>query len=334
MITDPLDRPLHDLRISVTDRCNFRCTYCMPKEVFGRAYKFLDRDEILSLEEIARVAGIAVGLGVEKVRLTGGEPTVRKGLTDLIRMLDAIDGLRDLTMTTNGTRLREMATELRDAGLQRLTISLDSLDDATFRSMNDVDFPVSQVLDGIQAAHDAGFSPIKLNVVARRGMNESSITEIPRRFHGPDYIVRFIEFMDVGATNGWRLDDVVPASEILERLNAEIPIEPADPNYRGEVAKRWRFKDGSGEIGVISSVTRPFCGDCTRLRLSADGKLYTCLFAVRGHDLRTPLRSNATDEDIAALLTKTWAARKDRYSEQRTAGTPDLPKVEMSYIGG
>ncbi|MEO6197805.1 MAG: GTP 3',8-cyclase MoaA [Dehalococcoidia bacterium] len=332
--TDTLNRPLHDLRISVTDRCNFRCTYCMPKEVFGRAYKFLDRDEVLSLEEIARVARIAVGLGVEKVRLTGGEPTVRRGLTDLIRMLAGIDGLRDLTMTTNGTRLREMAAELRDAGLHRITVSLDSLDDAVFRSMNDVDFPVSQVLEGIEAARNAGFSPIKLNVVARRGINEASITEIPRRFHGPDYVVRFIEFMDVGATNGWRLDDVIPAAEILERLHAEMPIEPADPHYRGEVAKRWRFKDGSGEVGVISSVTQPFCGDCTRARLSADGKLYTCLFAVRGHDLRTPLRSNATDEEIAATLTKIWTARKDRYSEQRTAGTPDLPKVEMSYIGG
>jgi cyclic pyranopterin phosphate synthase len=306
----------------------------MPKEVFGRAYKFLDRDEVLSLEEIARVAKIAVGLGVEKVRLTGGEPTVRRGLTDLVRMLAGIDGLRDLTMTTNGTRLREMAAELREAGLHRLTVSLDSLDDETFRSMNDVDFPVSQVLEGIEAAHEAGFSPIKLNVVARHGMNESSITEIPRRFRGPDYIVRFIEFMDVGATNGWRLDDVVPAAEILERLNAEMPIEPADPNYRGEVARRWRFKDGIGEVGVISSVTQPFCGDCTRLRLSADGKLYTCLFAIRGHDLRTPLRSGASDEQIAERIGGIWTARKDRYSEQRTAGTPGLPKVEMSYIGG
>jgi cyclic pyranopterin phosphate synthase len=306
----------------------------MPKEVFGRAYKFLDRDEILSLEEIARVARVFVGLGVEKIRLTGGEPTVRRGLTDLIRMLAGIDGLRDLTMTTNGTRLREMAAELRDAGLRRITVSLDSLDDAVFRSMNDVDFPVSQVLEGIEAAHNAGFSPIKINVVARRGVNEASITEIPHRFRGPDYIVRFIEFMDVGATNGWRLDDVVPAAEILARLNAEMPIEPADPNYRGEVAKRWRFKDGGGEIGVISSVTQPFCGDCTRARLSADGKLYTCLFAVRGHDLRTRLRSEATDEDLAAHLRTLWSKRTDRYSEQRTAGTPDLPKVEMSYIGG
>jgi cyclic pyranopterin phosphate synthase len=306
----------------------------MPAEVFGRDYKFLDREEILSLEEIARVARIAAGLGVEKVRLTGGEPTVRRGLTDLVHMLSRTEGIRDLTMTTNGTRLREMAVELRDAGLHRLTVSLDSLDDTVFRSMNDVDFPVEKVLEGIQAAHDAGFSPIKINVVARRGMNEDSIIDIPRRFRGKDYIVRFIEFMDVGATNGWRLDDVIPAAEIIKRLNAEMPIEPTDPNYRGEVAKRWRFQDGSGEVGVISSVTQPFCGDCTRLRLSADGKLYTCLFAIRGHDLRTPLRSDATDEEIAAFLTKTWTARKDRYSELRTAGTPDLPKVEMSYIGG
>jgi cyclic pyranopterin phosphate synthase len=306
----------------------------MPKEVFGRDYKFLARDEILTFEEITRVARVAVSLGVEKIRLTGGEPTVRNGLPDLVRMLAAIDGLRDLTMTTNATLLPTLAAPLREAGLSRITASLDSLDDQTFRAMNDVDFPVSRVLDGIEAARAAGFSPIKINTVVRRGINESSITDLPRRFSGPDYIVRFIEYMDVGHTNGWKLDDIIPAAEIVERLDAANPIEPADPNYRGEVARRWRFKDGSGEVGVIASVTQPFCGDCTRLRLSADGNLYTCLFAIKGHDLRTPLRTGATDEDLAAQLTGIWTARKDRYSELRTANTPDLPKVEMSYIGG
>jgi cyclic pyranopterin phosphate synthase len=306
----------------------------MPKEVFGRDYKFLARDEILTFEEITRVARVAVSLGVEKIRLTGGEPTVRNGLPDLVRMLAAIDGLRDLTMTTNATLLPTLAAPLREAGLSRITASLDSLDDQTFRAMNDVDFPVSRVLDGIEAARAAGFSPIKINAVIRRGINESAITDLPRHFSGPDYIVRFIEYMDVGHTNGWKLDDIIPAAEIVERLDAANPIEPADPNYRGEVARRWRVKDGSGEVGVIASVTQPFCGDCTRLRLSADGNLYTCLFAIKGHDLRTPLRTGATDEDLAAQLTGIWTARKDRYSELRTANTPDLPKVEMSYIGG
>jgi cyclic pyranopterin phosphate synthase len=334
-VLDTLSRPLRDLRISVTDRCNFRCTYCMPKEVFGRAYKFLARDEILTLEEIARVASVFVSLGTRKIRLTGGEPTVRKGLTGLVRQLAAIDGLEDLALTTNGTRMREMAAELREAGLKRVTVSLDSLDDDTFRSMNDVDFPVSQVLEGIDAARKAGFAPIKINVVVKRGVNEASITEIPRRFRGTDYIVRFIEFMDVGTTNGWRMDDMVPAAEILQRIDREMPIEPADANYGGEVARRWRFKDGSGEIGIISSVTQPFCGDCTRARLSADGKLYTCLFAVRGHDLRGLLRQGPSDEEIAQSVRGLWSRRKDRYSEQRTAGTAGLrEKVEMSYIGG
>jgi len=306
----------------------------MPKEVFGRDYKFLARDQILTFEEIARVARVAVGLGVEKIRLTGGEPTVRNGLPDLVRMLAGIQGLRDLTMTTNATLLPILAAPLREAGLSRITVSLDSLDDATFRAMNDVDFPVSRVIEGIEAARAAGFAPIKINAVIKRGVNEDAITELPAHFPGPDFIVRFIEYMDVGHTNGWRLDDVVPATEIIERLNSTSPIAPADPNNQGEVAKRWRNVEAGTEIGVVSSVTQPFCGDCTRLRLSADGNLYTCLFATRGHDLRTLLRNGSTDEDLVAQLIGIWAKRKDRYSELRTAKTPDLPKVEMSYIGG
>jgi cyclic pyranopterin phosphate synthase len=332
---DALGRPLHDLRISVTDRCNFRCTYCMPKEVFGRAYRFLGREELLTFEEITRLARVFVANGVEKVRLTGGEPTVRRGLQKLIEMLAGIEGLRDLTLTTNGSRLREMALVLRAAGLHRVTVSLDSLDDATFRAMNDAEFPVSLVLDGIEAAVEAGFAPVKINVVVKRGVNEDGIVEIARRFKGPEYIVRFIEYMDVGTTNGWRLDDVVPAAEIVERIGREMPLKPAGRAYRGEVARRYVYDDGSGEIGVIASVTRPFCGDCTRARLSADGKLYTCLFAFRGHDFRSQLRDGKTDAEVSGFLRGLWARRDDRYSELRSAETSALrPKVEMSYIGG
>ena len=332
---DSLGRPLHDLRISVTDRCNFRCTYCMPKEVFGRAYKFLGRDELLSFEEITRLARIFVANGVEKVRLTGGEPTVRRGLPKLIEMLAGIDGLRDLTLTTNGSRLREMAPALRAAGLHRVTVSLDSLDDATFRAMNDADFPVSLVLDGIEAAREAGFSPVKINVVVKRGVNEDGIVDIAKRFRAPEYIVRFIEYMDVGSTNGWRLDDVVPATEIVERIHKVMPLKPVERAYRGEVARRYEYEDGSGEVGVIASVTQPFCGDCTRARLSADGKLYTCLFAFRGHDFRSLLRDGKSDDEIAEFLRGLWLKRNDRYSELRSADTSGLrQKVEMSYIGG
>ena len=330
---DTLGRPLHDLRISVTDRCNFRCPYCMPKEVFGRAYKFLLKDDLLTFEEITRLARIFVAHGAEKLRLTGGEPTLRRDLPRLIEMLASIEGVRDLAMTTNGSRLAEMAGDLQAAGLQRVTVSLDSLDDATFRAMNDADFPVSLVLDGIEAAHEAGLSPIKINAVVKRGVNEGGLVDIARRFKGPDYIVRFIEYMDVGTTNGWRLDDVVTAAEIVERIDAELPIEPAEANYRGEVARRWRYKDGSGEIGVIASVSQPFCGDCTRARLSADGKLYTCLFAFRGHDFRARLRDGASDDELAAFLRGIWAKRTDRYSEERTAAG-EKERVEMSYIGG
>jgi cyclic pyranopterin phosphate synthase len=333
-VVDTFKRPVHDLRISVTDRCNFRCTYCMPKEVFGRAYKFLDRDEILSFEEIARLASVFVGLGVEKVRLTGGEPTMRRDLPHLVEMLSAIEGLKDLTLTTNGSRLAAIARDLKDAGLDRVTVSLDSLDDAVFRAMNDVDFPVSRVLEGIEKAIDVGLTPVKVNMVVKRGMNDHTIVDFARHFRGNGVIVRFIEFMDVGTTNGWRMDDVVPASEIVEMISREFPLDAVAPNYPGEVANRWRYTDGSGEIGVIASVTRPFCANCTRARLSADGKLFTCLFGIKGHDLRKLLRSGATDEEIEDRLGSVWTARKDRYSELRSLGTEGLERVEMSYIGG
>ena len=330
---DTLGRPIRDLRISVTDRCNFRCVYCMPKEVYGRDFRFLERAELLSFEEIARLAGIFAGLGVRKIRLTGGEPLIRRDLERLVGMLAAIPGL-DLTLTTNGSLLAQKASALREAGLERVTVSLDSLDDEVFRAMNDVDFPVERVLAGIEAAAAAGLSPVKVNVVLKRGVNEDGMLDLVRYFRGSGHVLRFIEYMDVGHTNGWRLDEVVPAAEILERIGAEFPLEPVPPEYPGEVATRYRFRDGGGEIGVIASVTRPFCGDCTRARLSADGRLYTCLFAVHGHDLRAPLRSGASDEELRERLGAVWSARTDRYSELRTAATPGEPKVEMSYIGG
>src|SRR4051794_2528445 len=329
---DAFNRPLRDLRISVTDRCNFRCVYCMPKEVFGRDHRFLDRKELLSFEEIQRVARTFVDLGVEKIRITGGEPLVRRNIEELIARLAAIDGL-DLTLTTNASLLPLKAQALADAGLTRVTVSLDSLDDSVFRSMNDVDFPVERVLAGIDAAGAAGL-PVKVNMVVKRGLNEDSILPMAKHFRGTGHVLRFIEFMDVGATNGWRMDDVVPAREIVSLIDAEYPLEPAEPNYRGEVARRWRYRDGGGEIGVIASVTQPFCGDCTRARLSAEGRLYTCLFAVRGHDLRAVVRGGSSDAELAEAVGAVWLRRTDRYSDLRTAGTPDLPKVEMSYIGG
>ena len=332
--TDALNRPLRDLRISVTDRCNFRCTYCMPKEVFGRDYQFLPQSQVLSFEEIARLARIAIGLGVEKIRLTGGEPLVRREIERLIAMLHSLDGLRDLTLTTNGSLLARKAIALRQAGLGRVTVSLDSLDDETFRAMNDVDFPVARVLAGIEAAATAGLAPIKINMVVKRGINESSIVPMARHFRGSGHILRFIEYMDVGSTNGWRLDDVVSAAEIVSRIDAELPLVPVDANYPGEVARRWRYRDGGGEIGVISSVSQPFCGDCSRARLSADGQLYTCLFGARGHDLRTPLREGRSDEEIESILRGIWVRRSDRYSELRTLATAPRAKVEMSRIGG
>ncbi|HSK16056.1 MAG TPA: GTP 3',8-cyclase MoaA [Gaiellaceae bacterium] len=332
-LVDRLGRPVRDLRISVTDRCNFRCVYCMPKEAFGRDHAFLPRAELLTFEEIERVARVFAGLGVEKIRITGGEPLVRRDLETLVGLLARIPGL-DLTLTTNGSLLARKAEALRAAGLKRITVSLDSLDDETFRAMNDVDFPVGRVLEGIDAALAAGLGPVKVNVVVKRGVNEDGVLAIARAFRGTGVVVRFIEYMDVGATNGWRLDDVVPAAEIVAAIDAELPLEPVDPAYRGEVASRYRYSDGSGEIGVISSVTQPFCRDCTRARLSAEGKLFTCLFAVRGHDLRSLLRTGASDADLEETLRSVWSARADRYSELRSGETDGLAKVEMSYIGG
>jgi GTP 3',8-cyclase len=332
VLADTLHRPLRDLRISITDRCNFRCVYCMPKEVYGRNYEFLPRAELLTFEEIARLARISAGLGVEKIRLTGGEPLIRRDVERLVEMLAAIPGL-DLTLTTNGAVLEQKAQLLEKAGLGRITVSLDSLDDEVFRAMNDVDFPVARVLDGIEAAAAVGL-PVKVNVVVKRGMNEDSVLPMARHFRGSGHIVRFIEYMDVGHTNGWRMDDVVSAAEIVERVAAEFPLEPLPPRYPGEVAERYRYLDGNGEIGVIASVTRPFCGACTRARLSADGSLYTCLFATAGHDLRALVRGDGSDDELAAAIGAIWRVRDDRYSELRSAATHDLPKVEMSFIGG
>ena len=329
---DTFGRPLRDLRISVTDRCNFRCVYCMPKEVFGRDYAFLPRGELLSFEEIERLARVFVAHGVEKLRLTGGEPLVRRDIERLVAKLAGIDGV-DLTLTTNGSLLPQRAQALADAGLGRITVSLDSLDDEVFRRMNDVDFPVERVLAGIEAAAAAGL-PVKVNMVVRRGLNEDSVLPMARYFRGSGHVLRFVEYMDVGHTNGWRLDDVVPASELVAAIDAEMGLEPVEPAYRGEVARRWRYRDGGGEVGLIASVTQPFCGDCTRARLSADGKLYTCLFALRGHDLRALVRGGATDAELSEAVGDIWRVRDDRYSELRTAATADLPKVEMSYIGG
>jgi cyclic pyranopterin phosphate synthase len=333
MVTDSLGRPVRDLRISVTDRCNFRCVYCMPKEVFGRDYEFLGRDQLLSFEEIERVARAFAKQGVRKLRLTGGEPLVRRGVEELVAMLAAIPGV-EVTMTTNGALLPQKARALADAGLRRLTVSLDSLDDETFRAMNDVDFRVASVLEGIEAAAGAGLAPVKVNMVVKRGVNDHGVLAMAERFRGTGHILRFIEYMDVGHSNGWRLDDVVPAGEIVAAIAGEHPLEPVAENYPGEVARRWRYADGAGEIGVIASVTQPFCGACTRARLSADGKLYTCLFAVRGHDLRAVVRDGASDEELEEAIASVWRQRGDRYSEIRSERTVDLPKVEMSYIGG
>jgi len=333
-LVDAFDRPLRDLRISVTDRCNFRCTYCMPREVFGPDYAFLQREEILTYEEIARLARIFVAQGVEKIRLTGGEPLVRRHLHELVAMLAGIEGLKDLTLTTNGSLLKAQAQGLRDAGLRRITVSLDSLDDDVFMRMNDSGVGVATVLEGMEEAEEAGFSPIKVNAVVKRGENEHTIVDLARHFRGTGHIVRFIEFMDVGSTNGWQMEHVVTAREIVERISAEMPLEPVEPNYRGEVAQRWRYVDGGGEIGVISSITQPFCGDCTRARLSAEGQLYTCLFGIRGHDFRALLRGGASDDEIQGRVARVWKVRDDRYSEIRTEETVLMPKVEMSRIGG
>jgi len=331
---DALGRPLRDLRISVTDRCNFRCAYCMPKEVFGRDFQFLDRQELLTFEEIARLARVFVACGVRKIRVTGGEPLVRRNVERLIEQLAGIDGLRDLTMTTNGALLAPKARTLREAGLQRVTVSLDSLEDDLFQAMNDVGFPVARVLEGIEAAARAALTPVKVNMVVKRGVNEHSMLGMADHFRGTGHVLRFIEYMDVGTTNGWRLEDVAPAAEIVRSIDAVWPLEPVEPNYRGEVARRYQYRDGAGEIGVIASVTQPFCRVCTRARLSADGQLYTCLFASRGHDLRSLLRGGGRDDEIGGRLTTIWTRRTDCYSELLTAETRPLSKVEMSRIGG
>lgn len=332
-VADTRGRRLHDLRISVTDHCNFRCVYCMPKDVFGPDYPYLPRAEILTFEEIERIARSFARLGVSKLRLTGGEPLLRKDIEKLVGMLARIGDL-DLTLTTNGALLARKARALRDAGLKRVTVSLDALDDATFRATNDVDFPVAGVLAAIDAAAAAGLAPIKINAVIKRGVNEHAITDLARHFRGSGHVVRFIEYMDVGHTNGWRMDDVVPAAEIVRIIDQAWPVEPTDAAYPGEVAERWRYRDGAGEFGVIASVTQAFCRGCTRARLSTDGKLYTCLFATGGCDLRALVRGDSTDEQIDAAIAAVWRVRADRYSELRSASTVRLPKIEMSYIGG
>ena len=331
---DTRGRPLHDLRISVTDRCNFRCVYCMPRAVFGPDHAFLPRTELLTFEEITRLVGVFARLGVEKVRLTGGEPLVRRELPVLVGQLAAIPGVRDLTLTTNGVLLPQHAADLKAAGLHRVTISLDADDDATFMRLNDSGVPVSKVMAGIEAAEAAGLGPIKLNMVVKRGWNEHAVLPMARRFRGTGRILRFIEYMDVGHSNGWRLDEVVSADEIERTIASEFPLEPMPPSNPGEVAERYRYLDGAGEIGIIASVSRPFCGACNRARLSADGQLYTCLFATTGHDLRALLRGGASDDELERQLRSIWEARDDRYSELRSEETVGLPKVEMSYIGG
>ena len=334
-ILDRLQRPLRDLRISVTDRCTFRCTYCMPKEVFGRDYQFLSRAELLTFEETTRLARVFVNLGVSKVRLTGGEPTLRRDFEKLVEMLASIEGLDDIAMTTNGSLLTlEKAKALKAAGLKRVTVSLDSLDEATFQSMNDVGFPAAKVLEAIDNATSAGLTPVKVDMVVKRGVNDHDIIDMARHFRGTGHILRFIEYMDVGTTNGWRMDDVVSAKEILDTLSSEWEMEPVDPNYFGEVAERYRYKDGAGEVGIIASVTIPFCSACTRARLSADGELYTCLFGVKGHDLRKLLRDGSSDGQIEEAVRSIWGLRSDRYSEIRSEDTIPLEKVEMSRIGG
>ncbi len=338
-LQDALGRPLRDLRISVTDRCNFRCTYCMPKDVFDRDHRYLPHADLLTFEEIARLARAFVAHGVEKIRLTGGEPLLRKDVERLIAMLSAIEGPAgkplDLTLTTNGSLLRRKAAALKAAGLTRLTVSLDALDDARFRAMNDVDYPVADVLDGIDAAAAAGFASIKINMVVKRGVNDDQVEPMARRFRGTGRTLRFIEFMDVGTSNHWTSGQVVPSAELQARLHRLFPIEPAEPSYPGEVAERWRYVDGAGEVGFISSVTQPFCRDCTRARLSPEGRLYTCLFSADGTDLRRWLRSDVTDSEVAQAVGAVWSRRADRYSEVRGApAAPATRRIEMSYIGG
>ena len=336
-VVDTFGRSMRDLRISVTDRCNFRCPYCMPAEIYGEAYEFLPRAEILTFEEIARLTGLFAGFGVSKARITGGEPLLRTDLPQLIGQIAALEGISDVTLTTNGYLLAQQAQGLKDAGLHRITVSLDSIDDEVFKQMNGRGFGTRRVLHAIQSAAEAGLAPIKINAVVQRGVNDHTVVDLARHFKGTGHIVRFIEYMDVGNRNGWKLDEVVSADEIIARIDAEMPLEPVPGNYSGEVAERYLYRDGSGEIGVIASVTRPFCGACTRLRLSTDGQIFTCLFATRGVSLRDPMRQGATDADLRELIANIWTRRTDRYSEERAAATPDMPrpaKVEMYQIGG
>ena len=338
LLADARGRRLHDLRLSVTDRCNFRCNYCMPKSVFGPDYAFLPQSSLLSFEELTRLARLFVSHGVEKIRLTGGEPLLRKNLETLISMLAQLRTPEgnpvEITLTTNATLLARKARTLREAGLHRITVSLDAMDDAIFRNMNDVDFPVAHVLEGIDAAAAAGLAPIKINMVVRRGVNDQEILPMARHFRGSGHILRFIEFMDVGASNGWRMDEVLAARDIIARIHDAHPLEPVEANYSGEVAERWRYTDGAGEIGIITSVTQPFCSSCTRARISTEGRLYTCLFATEGHDLRALLRGGYSDDQILAAIAGLWSARADRYSEIRSTETNGLRRIEMSYIGG
>jgi GTP 3',8-cyclase len=331
---DKLGRRLSDLRISVTDRCNFRCRYCMPREAFGPDFAFLPRAELLSYEEITRLVRLFAAEGVSKIRLTGGEPLLRRNLEGLVEMLTSIDGIVDVALTTNGSLLARRARVLADAGLSRVTVSLDALDDETFAAMNGVRVKVATVLEGIEAAASAGLAPVKVNMVVKRGVNEHAVIDMAEYFRAAGHTLRFIEYMDVGNTNHWQLDEVVSSAEILAMLRERWPLEPIEPNYPGEVASRYRYLDGAGEVGLISSVTQPFCGGCTRARLSADGQLYTCLFAARGHDLRAPLRDGASDTDLSDAISGIWTRRSDRYSEVRSVRDGDKPKVEMSYIGG
>ncbi|NMM25610.1 MAG: GTP 3',8-cyclase MoaA [Phycicoccus sp.] len=342
VVTDSRNRQLRDLRISVTDRCNFRCVYCMPKQIFGRDFEFMERADLLTFEEITRLARIAVAHGVEKIRLTGGEPLLRKGLEELVGMLAALrtpEGREvDIALTTNGSALAVKAQALKDAGLKRVNVSLDSLDDATFKAVNDVDFPVAKVLAGIAVAHEVGLGPIKIDMVVKRGQNDQDIVPMAAHFKDSPYILRFIEFMDVGSTNGWKMEQVVPSAEVISAINAELPLEEVAANYPGETSVRWRYRDGGGEIGVISSVTQSFCHSCTRVRVSTEGKLFTCLFATDGHDLRALIRNGCSDEELSAVMAGIWRERTDRYSELRTATTNEIragkKKIEMSYIGG
>lgn len=332
-VGDVRGRVMRDLRISVTDRCNFRCVYCMPRSAFGEGHAFLPRTELLNFEEITRIARLFAARGIRKIRLTGGEPLLRHSVETLIEMLAALPGV-EVTLTTNGALLKKKARSLKDAGLMRVTVSLDALDDPTFRAMNDVDFPVDRVLEGIEEAAAVGLGPVKINMVVKRGTNDGDVMAMARHFRGTGHIPRFIEYMDVGTRNGWKLDEVLPSAELLARINAEFPLEAVNPDYTGEVAERWRYKDGAGEVGVISSVTQAFCSTCTRVRLSTDGKLYTCLFADNGHDLRSLLRKGAPDTELDSAIARIWQARNDNYSEVRTSQTAGLKKIEMSYIGG